>query len=155
MWILLISFVGGGFAVEWEIERKFQKQVEADRVSRYIGSVEIHHEELLSQVNSYALAVHHSHAEEVLTGFRNSARESILRLSQTLSNWEDMVDGEMNRAIRAYSVQLGYMQTEIAKEHDGDSIAVPLKLLSEIIQSRRALANAKNRAYLDVQDDQG
>lgn len=148
-WFAIVSVLCGVGFSELEIHRAFTKHVEADRVSRYIRGVDLHHEELVVQVNGYAMAVVYSHGEESVTSLKNGARNTIIRLSQTVGNWESMADSEMQEAIGVYSRELGYLQTEISRDHDDDTIEVVLKHLVDVIESRRALSTVINRTYSD------
>ena len=131
-WVVILSFVGSYVLVEREIRLEFAKNLEAERVSRYVRNLDRYHEELLVQSNAYVTAVHHSHGAESQDQLRNSVRDTIIRFSQTVSNWENMLDGEMHSVIQAYNAQLGYLQTEISSRHDEESIEIFLKRLTAV-----------------------
>lgn len=148
-WFAIVGILCGVGISELEIHRVVKKHVEADRVSRYIHGVDSHHEALIVQVNGYAMAVVHSLGEELVASWRNEARNTIIRLSQTIGNWEGMANSKMQEAIGVYNQQLGEMQIEISKDHDNDTIEVVLKRLVGVIESRRALSTVVNQTYSD------
>ena len=151
-WVVILSFVGGYVLVEREIQLEFAKNLEAERVGRYVRNLDRYHEELLVQANAYVTAVHHSHDDESQNQLRNGVRDTIIRLSQTVGNWENMLDGEMHSVIQAYDAQLGYLQREISSRHDEESIVLFLKRLSDLIQARRGLTSAIDNTYLNIED---
>ena len=143
---LLASYCG----TSYEIDQKFTKNLEEQRVGRYIQRMEQHHDALVAHANTYISVAVHAPGDDSLVSLMRSIRSEAVHLHQNVSNWEGLLDAPSEAAFETYLSKLAQLDMEIAKTPSAGTLPPFLAALADLVQAREDVSREIDRQFFGI-----
>lgn len=143
---LLATYVG----TTYQTNLKFTKNLEEQRVGRYIQRMEQHHDALVAHANTYISITVHAPGDNSLVSLMRSIRGESVHLHQTARNWESLLDAPSKAAFETYLSTLAQLDTEIARTPDAGTLSPFISALAQLVEARDAVSLEIDRQFFGI-----